>query len=70
MMLGLRLMEGWSEGGFRERFGRSLESVFGADLREFECLGLLEEEGDRWRLTGRGRLLGNEVFQRFVSVGA
>ena len=70
MMLGLRLMEGVSEEGFRERFGRSLESVFGADLREFQGLGLLEKEGERWRLTGRGRLLGNEVFQRFVYVGA
>ena len=70
MMLGLRLMEGVSEEGFRLRFGRSLESVFGADLREFQGLGLLEKKGERWRLTGRGRLLGNEVFQRFVSVGA
>ena len=45
-----------------------MESVFGSDLRDLEGLGLLEKEGDRWRLTVRGRLLGNEVFQRFVSV--
>ena len=68
MMLGLRLLDGVSGEGFRERFGKSLESVFGADLRDLEGLGLLEKEGDRWRLTVRGRLLGNEVFQRFVSV--
>ncbi len=70
MMMGLRLMEGVSGEGFNRRFGRSLESVFGADLRELEGLGLLEEAGDIWRLTGRGKLLGNEVFQRFVSVRA
>ena len=68
MMLGLRLLDGVSGEGFRERFGKSMESVFGSDLRDLEGLGLLEKEGDRWRLTVRGRLLGNEVFQRFVSV--
>ena len=70
MMMGLRLMEGVSGEGFRGRFGRTLESVFGDDLKELEGLGLLEEVGDRWRLTRPGKLLGNEVFQRFVSVGA
>ena len=69
MMMGLRLLEGVSGEGFRTRFGRSMESVFGPDLEEMEGLGLLEREGERWRLTGRGRLLGNEVFQRFVSGG-
>jgi coproporphyrinogen III oxidase-like Fe-S oxidoreductase len=31
-------------------------------------LGLLEMEDDNLRLTARGRLLGNEVFQRFLPV--
>ena len=70
MMMGLRLMEGVSGERFEGRFGRPLESVFGDDLRELEGLGLLEKEEDTWMLTGRGKLLGNEVFQRFVSVGA
>ena len=70
MMMGLRLMDGVSGEGFLGRFGRPLESVFGDDLRELEVLGLLEKEEDTWMLTGRGKLLGNEVFQRFVSVGA
>ena len=69
MMLGLRLTEGVSGEGFKARFGRTPGSVFGTDLDELKGLGLLEEEGGTWRLTGRGRLLGNEVFQRFVSVG-
>ncbi len=70
MMMGLRLMEGVPGEGFRGRFGHKMESVFGKDLEELMGLGLLEKEGDRWRLSGRGRLLGNEVFQRFVSMGA
>ena len=69
MMMGLRLMEGVSGEGFKARFGRKLECVFGEDLGELEELGLLEHEEDYWRLTSRGKFLGNEVFQRFVSVG-
>jgi coproporphyrinogen III oxidase-like Fe-S oxidoreductase len=29
-------------------------------------LGLLEHEGELIRLTARGRLLSNEVFERFI----
>ena len=48
-----------------------VESVFGPESsKSYKELDLLEKAGDRWRLTGRGKLLGNEVFQRFVSVGA
>ena len=36
-------------------------------IRELCDLGLLEQCGDVLRLTGRGRLLSNEVFERFIS---
>ena len=36
-------------------------------IRELCDLGLLEQCGDMLRLTGRGRLLSNEVFERFIS---
>ena len=70
MMMGLRLMEGVSGERFKERFGCSVGSVFGPELEELRELDLLEKAGDRWRLTDRGKLLGNEVFQRFVAVRA
>ena len=35
-----------------------------------ECLGLLEEEGDTGEVDWSGEVAWNEVFQRFVSVGA
>jgi coproporphyrinogen III oxidase-like Fe-S oxidoreductase len=31
-------------------------------------MGLMQQEGDAIRLTPRGRLLSNEVFERFVSI--
>jgi len=67
IFLGLRLVEeGVNLIGFRERFGLGLEEVYGAELQELQQLGLLEVDATRARLTPRGRLLGNEVFQRFV----
>ncbi len=70
MMVGLRLThEGVTRGTFYQRFGRSLEELFGREIEECLTLGLLEWAGakkDRLRLTERGRLLGNQVFMRFV----
>lgn len=66
MMLGLRLNEGISLTHFQARFGVALSEAHGETVREVVALGLLEEEAGRLRLTERGRLLGNEVFARFI----
>jgi oxygen-independent coproporphyrinogen-3 oxidase len=70
MMMGLRLVnEGVSEYTFYERFGKSLGEVFGKEINELEELGLLEwsgEKKDALRLTPKCRLLGNQVFLRFI----
>jgi len=67
MMMGLRLVEeGVSYERFRARFGRELVEVYERELKELEKLGLLELNGERVRLTARGRLLGNQVFGRFL----
>jgi coproporphyrinogen III oxidase-like Fe-S oxidoreductase len=31
-------------------------------------MGLMEKQGDMVRLTAKGRLLSNEVFERFIAV--
>ena len=67
----LRLVEdGIADSDFRSRFGTGLLDVF---LKEFEELirnGLIEKKtsdgSEVFRLTHRGRLLGNQVFMRFV----
>jgi oxygen-independent coproporphyrinogen-3 oxidase len=80
MMLGLRLTrEGVSAADFADRFGVPVADVFGKEIDELLGLGLLEwalppspafgrgagGEGVI-RLTPRARLLGNQVFLRFV----
>ena len=78
MMLGLRLtQEGVSDEVFQARFGRSMQDVFGKEIDELLNFNLLEwvnkktseisGKSDVLRLTKRARLLGNQVFRRFVS---
>jgi oxygen-independent coproporphyrinogen-3 oxidase len=67
MMLGMRLVgEGVVSAEFEQRFGLTLEARYGKELRELQQLGLIEWDGERTRLTKRGRLLGNRVFREFV----
>ena len=66
MMMGLRLQEGICPTRFKDTFGMELKSTFGAVIEETVSDGLIESCGNI-RLTHRGRLLGNQVFGRFVS---
>lgn len=67
VILGLRLVqEGVRLADFEARFGRGLVAVYGREIEEMEQAKLLAVNGERVRLTARGRLLGNEVFQRFL----
>ncbi|RKD23984.1 coproporphyrinogen III oxidase [Ammoniphilus oxalaticus] len=66
MIMGLRLLEGVSKNVFYERYGIELATQFGPVLEELKNKGLLEEQGDRIRLTKRGIPFGNEVFARFL----
>lgn len=70
VMTSLRLTrEGISLPGFLERFGLDLTDAFPGQVEDLQRLGLVEVTGGEnacLRLTGRGRLLGNQVFLRFV----
>ena len=66
MMLGLRLREGVSLAEFRRRFNLDLQDAYEHEISDLINLGLIETADNSLRLTRRGRLLGNEVFQRFV----
>jgi oxygen-independent coproporphyrinogen-3 oxidase len=66
LIMGLRLSEGVSLSAFRERFGTELTERYSEQLPDLLRAGLLEITDGGLRLTRRGRLLGNEVFQRFL----
>jgi oxygen-independent coproporphyrinogen III oxidase len=71
MLNNLRLVHaGVAESDFRLRFGRVPIDVYRNEINELIHSGLLEkktsENSDVFRLTKRGRLLGNQVFMRFV----
>ncbi|MGI6609379.1 MAG: radical SAM family heme chaperone HemW [Limnochordia bacterium] len=65
MIMGLRLLEGVSDGRFRSRFGRGLRSVYGDEIARLVRLGLVEYDTSV-RLTRRGLLFGNQVFAAFL----
>jgi oxygen-independent coproporphyrinogen III oxidase len=68
MINNLRLIQaGVAESDFRSRFGCGLLEVFPAEIEELLRVGLLEKtDSGIYCLTKRGRLLGNQVFVKFV----
>jgi oxygen-independent coproporphyrinogen-3 oxidase len=66
IILGLRLTEGVSLDDIGRYFGIDLHGRYSAEIGELSGLGLVEMSGGRLCLTPRGRLLGNEVFIRFL----
>lgn len=66
IIMGLRLNCGIEFTSFSDRFGIDLPSRYGQQINELTQLGLIEADDQNIRLTQRGRLLGNEVFWRFL----
>jgi oxygen-independent coproporphyrinogen III oxidase len=65
--LGLRLTRGVSFRELAAKFGEEALEGAGAAIADFVDSGLMEQRGDCVRLTSRGRLLSNEVFERFIA---
>ncbi|MGO4887244.1 radical SAM family heme chaperone HemW [Anaerobacillus sp. MEB173] len=68
MFMGLRKLSGICKTDFHRRFGLSLESVFGTQVKKLQEQGLLCDKGDRVFLTKKGIMLGNEVFEKFIGL--
>jgi oxygen-independent coproporphyrinogen-3 oxidase len=64
--LGLRLTRGISLGELSAKFGDGVLEDASTAISEFVGDGLMEQCGESVRLTARGRLLSNEVFERFI----
>ena len=67
MMLGLRLSEGISSEACEMRLGSTLQVAYHDQISELQKLGLLQWNQGSLILTSQGRLLGNEVFHRFLA---
>jgi oxygen-independent coproporphyrinogen-3 oxidase len=64
--LGLRLTRGLDLRELSADFGEEAVGEFENEVSEFLKSGLMEMDGRYVRLTPQGRLLSNEVFQRFL----
>jgi oxygen-independent coproporphyrinogen-3 oxidase len=62
VFLGLRMCEGLDVSRLRREFVVECEDA----VRELEREGLMAVDRERWWLTGRGRLVSNEVFGRVL----
>lgn len=66
MFLGLRKLEGVSIKTFEDKFNMRIHDVFPTAMEELKGQLLLEETNEHIRLTNKGLLLGNEVFEKFL----
>jgi oxygen-independent coproporphyrinogen-3 oxidase len=66
LFLGLRLVEGVDMAALAREFGAGLVTEVDDELEGLTGDGLLVREGDRVRLTARGREISNEVFGRLL----
>ncbi|MGN0169609.1 MAG: radical SAM family heme chaperone HemW [Lachnospiraceae bacterium] len=66
MFLGLRLIKGVSKRKFKENFRKSMDEIYGEVIAKLKAEKLLQEEGDRIRLTDRGIDVSNYVLAQFL----
>jgi len=66
MMMGLRLNRGVSFAHFKDRCGHALLEIYGEEVQGLQELRLIEADQQGIWLTERGRMVGNEVFLRFL----
>lgn len=66
MFLGLRMTRGIEKAEFQNRFGRSVEEIYGEVLEKYESMGFLQEEDGRIFLSRKGIHVSNTVMAEFL----
>lgn len=66
MFLGLRMTEGVSKERFREKYGVGLDEYYKEELDSLKGKRWIKDDGSNIALTDAGRMVGNEVFMRFL----
>ena len=67
IMLGLRTERGISPAALSSRYPWDVASLFSQTFKTLGLHGLLRREGERVRLTRRGKMLANDVCARFLA---
>jgi oxygen-independent coproporphyrinogen-3 oxidase len=65
--LGMRLNRGIDLAEIAKEFGEDAVGEYSEPLADLAEAGLIEREGTVARLTARGRMISNDVFERFIS---
>ncbi len=68
MFMGLRKCNGILKASFLEKYGEKVDELFEMQIPQLLQAGLLYEDDERIKLTDKGLLLGNEVFEQFIGV--
>lgn len=66
LFLGLRKTNGVSLRQFEQRFGKSIEEVFGEVLQQQQLKNNLIIEDDYLKIPRHARVIGNEIFSQFL----
>ena len=66
VMLALRMAKGVSINDIKTIFNVEFEDKYKNEIRDLAGLGLIERTEIGYKLTKKGRLLGNQVFVRFI----
>ncbi|MCX7825769.1 MAG: radical SAM family heme chaperone HemW [Verrucomicrobiae bacterium] len=64
----LRMNEGIAAAAFERQTGFELDQLWARELADLTAQGLIEWDGERLRLTARGRLIADRVAESFIIV--
>jgi oxygen-independent coproporphyrinogen-3 oxidase len=66
LVFGLRRIEGVSRREFAEQTGAAVDDLVGPTLRKFVGLGLLDDDGERIRLTREGLFVSDAIWPEML----
>lgn len=66
MFLGLRMMQGVSAYGFYQKFGKTMQEVYGVVIDKWIKEGYLQQKGDNLSLTDKGIDVSNVILADFL----
>lgn len=66
IVMALRMLRGISGTEFYDRFGYKIEDQFGTQMKDLQCLGLVNYDDKRLKLTEKGLFVADSVMSEFL----